>query len=123
MNGANPLKLIVTAVALVLVTSLIIATAAWTTADLPWEVEAPTTESTKAAIARMGAVASQAVAMSPPPPYAVTACRRQASQRRSEEASPEALKAGILGMGTTQQSDERYREAYTRCMRSRGYSG
>lgn len=127
MNAANPWKLVATAVALVLVTSLIIATVAWTTADMRWAdirwtVEAPANEPMKAATVRMGVVASQAVAMSPPPPYVVNACRRQARQRPSD-AAPEAVKAGILGSGPAPQFDERYREAYARCMRSRGYSG
>ena len=40
----------------------------------------------------------------------------------------EALKAGVLGSGTLygvdqrQRTDDRYRDAYARCMRSRGYS-
>jgi hypothetical protein len=127
MNSANPWKLVATAVALVLVTSLIIATIAWTTAeiqwaDVQWTIEAPATEPMKAATVRMGAVASQAVAMSPPPPYAVTACHRQASQGQTDVKPPEALKAGILGGVPVQRPDERYSEAYARCMRSRGYS-
>ena len=46
----------------------------------------------------------------------------------SDEGQVEALKAGVLGSGTlygvdqTQRSDDRYRDAYARCMRSRGYS-
>jgi hypothetical protein len=127
MNGAGPWKLVATAMALVLVTSLIIATVAWTTADLQWadiqwKIEAPATEAMKAATVRMGAVASQAVAMSPPPPYAVNACHRHASQGQSAAKPPEALKAGIIGSTSVQQPDEKYREAYARCMRSRGYS-
>jgi hypothetical protein len=127
MNRASPWKLVATAVALVLVTSLIIATVAWTTADMrwadiQWTVEAPTPDPMKAATVRMGAVASQAVAMSPPPPYAVAACQRQASQHQPDGKPPEALKAGIIGSTSLQPHDERYREAYARCMRSRGYS-
>jgi hypothetical protein len=123
MNGSNPWPLVATAIALVLITSTIIAALAWTTADVEWRVEAPATEPPKAASVRMGAVASQATAMSPPPPYALAACRRQASQLRSDDASlPPALKAGVVGVGPVQHSDPRYREAYALCMRSRGYS-
>jgi hypothetical protein len=123
MNGSNPWPLVAAALALVLVTSTIIAVLAWTTADVEWRIEASATEPPKAASERMGAVASQATAMSPPPPYALAACRRQASQILSDDASlTPALKTGVVGVGPVQHSDARYREAYARCMRSRGYS-
>jgi hypothetical protein len=122
MNGSNPWTLVATAMALVLITSLLIAVAAWTTADVEWRAEAPATAPTHASSVRLGAVASQATAMSPPPPYAVAACRRQASQRQSEGTSPQTLKADVVGGSSVQPIDERYREAYARCMRSRGYS-
>jgi hypothetical protein len=123
MNGTNPWTLVAIAMALVLVTSMIIAVVAWTTTDVEWRVEAPIAEPMKAASFRMGAVASQATAMSPPPPYALAACRRQASQLQPEDASrPESLRAEVVGGGSVQPSDPRYREAYARCMRSRGYS-
>jgi hypothetical protein len=127
MNGAHPLKLAATAVALVLVTSLAIAVIAWSTTDVEWSVEAPTIEPAKLAV-RMAVVAPQASAMATPPPYAVAACHRQAARPGSDDTEPPALKAGVLGAGTlyglapAQKRDERYRDAYARCMRSRGYS-
>lgn len=128
MNGSNPWKLTAAAVALVMVTSLVIAVIAWTTTDVEWRVEAPPVEPTKSASVRMAVAAPQASAMATPPPYAIAGCHRQASRPGSDSAKPEALKAGVLGSGTlhgldqNQKRDERYREAYARCMRSRGYS-
>lgn len=128
MNGSNPWKLAATAVALVLVTSLVIAVIAWTTTDVEWRVEAPPVEPTKSASVRMAVAAPQASAMATPPPYAIAGCHRQASRPASDDAKPEALKAGVFGSGTlhgldrNQKRDERYREAYARCMRARGYS-
>jgi hypothetical protein len=128
MNGSNPWKLTATAVALVMVTSLVIAVIAWTTRDVEWRVEAPPVEPTKSASVRMAVAAPQASAMATPPSYAIAACHRQASQPGLDDAQPAALKAGVLGSGTlygldqNQKRDERYRDAYARCMRSRGYS-
>jgi hypothetical protein len=129
MNGSNPWKLTATAVALVMVTSLVIAVIAWTTSDVEWRVEGPPVEPTKpSASVRMAVAAPQASAMATPPPYAIAACHRQANRPGPDDAQPEALKAGVLGSGTlygldqNQKRDERYREAYARCMRSRGYS-
>jgi hypothetical protein len=128
MNGSNPWKLTAAAVALVMVTSLTIAVIAWTTSDVEWRVEAPPVEPTKSASVRMAAAAPQASAMATPPPYTIAGCHRQASRPGSGDAKPEALRAGVLGSGTlygldqNQKRDERYREAYARCMRSRGYS-
>jgi hypothetical protein len=127
MNGSNPWRLAATAVAFVMLTSLVIAVIAWTTTDVEWRVEAPPVEPTKSASVRMAVAAPQASAMATPPPYAIAGCHRQAS-RPADDAQPEALKAGVLGSGTlygldqNQKRDERYREAYARCMRSRGYS-
>ena len=136
MNGSSPLKLAATAVALVLVTSMVIAVIAWTSSDVEWRVEAPPVEPVKVATSvraattsmRIAALAPQGSAMATPPPYAVAACHRQASRPAPDEAQPEALKAGVLGSGTlygldqNQKRDDRYRDAYARCMRSRGYS-
>jgi hypothetical protein len=129
MNGSSPLKLAATAVALVLVTSMVIAVIAWTSSDVEWRVEATPVEPVKTTTSmRMAVVAPQASAMATPPPYAVAACHRQASRPANDEAQPEALKAGVLGSGTlygldqNQKRDDRYRDAYARCMRSRGYS-
>jgi hypothetical protein len=128
MNGSNPWKLTAAAVALVMVTSLVIAVIAWTSSDVEWRVEAPPVEPAKSVSVRMAAAAPQASAMATPPPYAIAGCHRQASRPGSDDAKPEALKAGVLGSGTlygldqTQKRNERYREAYARCMRSRGYS-
>ena len=128
MNGSNPWKLTATAVALVMVTSLVIAVIAWTTTDVEWRVEAPPVAPTKAASVRMAVAAPQASAMATPSPYAIAGCHRQASRAGSDDAQPAALKAGVLGSGTlygldqNQKRDGRYREAYARCMRSRGYS-
>ena len=128
MNGSNPWKLTATAVALVMVTSLVIAVIAWTTRDVEWRVEAPPVEPTKSASVRMAVAAPQASAMATPPSYAIAACHRQASRSGLDDAQPAALKAGVLGSGTlygldqNQKRDERYRDAYARCMRSRGYS-
>ena len=128
MNGSNPWKLTATAVALVMVTSLVIAVIAWTTRDVEWRVEAPPVEPTKSASVRMAVAAPQASAMATPPPYAIAGCHRQANRPGPDDAQPEALKAGVLGSGTlygldqSQKRDQRYREAYARCMRSRGYS-
>ena len=128
MNGSNPWKLTAAAVALVLVTSMVIAVIAWTTADVEWRVEAPAVEQTKSASVRMAVAAPQASAMATPPPYAIAGCHRQARRPGLDDAKPEALKAGVLGSGTlhgldqNQKRDDRYREAYARCMRSRGYS-
>ena len=128
MNGSNPWKLTAAAVALVMVTSLVIAVIAWTSSDVEWRVEAPPVEPTKSVSVRMAVAAPQASAMATPPPYAIAGCHRQASRPGSDDAKPEALKAGVLGSGTlygldqTQKRNERYREAYARCMRSRGYS-
>lgn len=129
MNGSQPWKLAATAVALVLVTSAVIAVIAWTTSDVEFRVEAPRVEPEPAKSSmRMAVVAPQASAMSIPPPYAIAACNRQAGRALSEEGQVEALKAGVLGSGTLygldqkQRTDERYRDAYARCMRSRGYS-
>jgi hypothetical protein len=126
MNGSNPWKLAATAMALVIVTSLVIAVIAWTTSEVEFRVEAPRVEPAKSV--RMAVAAPQASAMATPPPYAIAACNRQASRAGSEDGQPEALKAGVLGSGTLygldpkQKPDERYRDAYARCMRSRGYS-
>ena len=68
MNGSNPWPLVATAVALVLVTSLLIAVVAWTAADVEWPVPAHASGPSRSA-SRIGAAASQATAMSPPPPF------------------------------------------------------
>ena len=128
MNGSNPWKLTAAAVALVMVTSLVIAVIAWMTSDVEWRVEAPPVAPTKSASVRMAVAAPQASAMATPPPSAIAGCHRQASRPGSDDAKPEALRAGVLGSGTlygldqNHKRDERYREAYARCMRSRGYS-
>jgi hypothetical protein len=128
MNGSNPWKLTAAAVALVMVTSLVIAVIAWTSSEVEWRVEAPPVEPAQSVSVRMAVAAPQASAMATPPPYAIAGCHRQASRPGSDDAKPEALKAGVLGSGTlhgldqTQKRNERYREAYARCMRSRGYS-
>ena len=128
MNGSNPWKLTAAAVALVMVTSLVIAVIAWTSSDVEWRVEAPPVAPTKSGSVRMAVAAPQASAMATPPPYAIAGCHRQASRPGPDDAKPEALRAGVLGSGTlygldqNQKRDERYREAYARCMRSRGYS-
>jgi hypothetical protein len=119
MNGSNPWPLVATAVALVLVTSLLIAVVAWTAADVEWPVPAHASSPSRS-VSRIGAAASQASAMSPPPPYAVAACRRQASQLQDDEF-PKPLKTRVAA-GPGQDTDDQYREAYARCMRSRGYS-
>ena len=127
MNGSQPWRLAATAMALVLVTSAVIAVIAWTTSEVEFRVEAPAEpEATKSV--RMAVVAPQASAMAIPPPYAIAACNRQAGRSLSDDGQVEALKAGVLGSGTlygvdqSQRSDDRYRDAYARCMRSRGYS-
>jgi hypothetical protein len=128
MNGSNPWKLTAAAVALVMVTSLMIAVIAWTSSDVEWRVEAPPVAPPKSGSVRMAVAAPQASAMATPPPNAIAGCHRQASRPGSDDAKPEALRAGVLGSGTlygldqNQKRDERYREAYARCMRSRGYS-
>lgn len=121
MNGSNPWSLVATAVALVLVTSLLIAAVAWTTTDAELRGGSPAMAPAKSASERMGAVASQATAMSPPPPYAVAACRRQASQLQPADGSSAAPRAEAVADGPA-QPDERYLAAYARCMRSRGYA-
>ena len=65
MNGSNPWKLAATAIALVVVTSLVIAVIAWTTSDVEFRVEAPRAEPAKSV--RMAVVAPQASAMATPP--------------------------------------------------------
>jgi hypothetical protein len=129
MSSSDPWRLAAVAVALVTATALVTAVLAWTTSEFEWRVEAPRLETTRSASVRMAAVAPQASFMTTPPRSAIAACHRQASRVRSEDAPPEVLKAGVLGPGTLygldqdQKRDARYRDAYARCMRSRGHSG
>jgi hypothetical protein len=129
MSSSDPWRLTAVAVALVTATALVTAVVAWTTSEFEWRVETPRLETNRAASVRMAAVAPQATAMAVPPRSAVTACHRQASRLRAEDAPPSTLQAGVLGPGTLygldpeQRRDERYRDAYARCMRSRGHAG
>jgi hypothetical protein len=133
MSPASPWRLVAVAMALVTATALVTAVVAWTTSEFEWRVEAPRFDTTRAAAVRMAAVAPQATAMAVPPRSAIAACHRQASRERAEDARAEPLKAGLIGAGTLsgtlygldadQKRDERYRDAYARCMRSRGHSG
>jgi hypothetical protein len=129
MSLSDPWRLIGVAVSLVTATSLVTAVAAWTTSEFEWRIEAPTLEAMRSASVRMAAVAPQASAMATPPRSAIATCHRQASRTQSEGTQPEALRAGVLGTGSLyglsqdQRRNARYRDAYARCMRSRGYSG
>jgi hypothetical protein len=128
MSLSDPWRLIAVAVALVTATSLLTAVVAWTTSEFEWRVDASTLEALRSASFRMAVVAPQASAMATPPRSAIATCHRQASRPQSEGPQPEALKAGMLGTGSLyglsqdQRRNERYRAAYARCMRSRGYS-
>jgi biotin carboxyl carrier protein len=133
MSPSSPWRLVAVAMALVTATALVTAVVAWTTSEYEWRVEGPKVDTTRAAAVRMAAVAPQATAMAVPPRSAIAACHRQASRQRAEDAQAEPLKAGLIGAGSLpgtlygldadQKRDERYRDAYARCMRSRGHSG
>jgi hypothetical protein len=133
MSPASPWRLVAVAMALVTATALVTAVVAWTTSEFEWRVDAPRVDTTRSALMRMAAVAPQATAMAVPPRSAIAACHRQASRQRAEDHPSEPLKAGLIGAGTLpgtlygldadQKRDERYRDAYARCMRSRGHSG
>jgi hypothetical protein len=133
MSSASPWRLVAVAMALVTATALVTAVVAWTTSELEWRAEASRVDATtRAAAVRMAAVAPQASAMAVPPRSAIAACHRQASRERAEDAPAEPLKAGLIGTSTLsgtlygldadQKRDERYRDAYARCMRSRGHA-
>ena len=130
MNAINFWRLTAIALALVLVTAVVMGAAIWTSGDFEIErqVEALKIETTRAASLRMAVVAPQASALVAPPHAVVVACNRQAAQTGSEDPGPGALKEEVLGSGTlygldpAQKRDDRYRDAYARCMRSRGYS-
>jgi hypothetical protein len=132
MSPASPWRLVAVAMALVTATALVTAVVAWTTSEFEWRVEGPRIDTTRAAAMRMAAVAPQATAMAVPPRSAIAACHRQASRERAADDRAEPLKAGLIGgtlsgtlygLDADQKRDERYRDAYARCMRSRGHSG
>jgi hypothetical protein len=121
-------KLVATATAFVLVMSLVIAVIAWTSAEVQWSVEASPVAPARAAALSMAAIAPQASAMATPPPYVIAACHRQVRGILAETTTPgETLKVSVVsgavyGLDEHQQRDDRYRGAYARCMRSRGFS-
>jgi hypothetical protein len=128
MKESSPWALAATATAFVLVMSLSIAVIAWSTAAFEWTAETRRIEPLRAAIVRMAAIAPQASAMAAPPPWVIAACHRQVRGVLTQEPPAEGLHAIVVASGTLyglepdQQRDERYRGAYARCLRSRGFS-
>jgi hypothetical protein len=129
MSGPEVWRLVATATAFVLVMSLVIAVVAWTSTDVTWHVEAPRLETIETAAVRMAAVAPQASAMATPPPYVVTACHGQVRGLLARDPVGQTLRTGVVageplyGLDPQQQRDTRYRAAYARCLRSRGFGG
>jgi hypothetical protein len=132
MNSINVWRLTAIALALVLVTAVVMGVAIWTSSDFEIQrhAEVLAFETARSSSVRMAVVAPQASAMVAPPPFIIAACHRQAGGRpASDDTGEDAVKAGVLGQGTlygldaSQKRDERYRDAYARCMRSRGFSG
>jgi hypothetical protein len=128
MKSSSVWTLAATATAFVLVMSVAIAVVAWTTVDVNWSVEAHRIEPLKSAAVRMAAVAPQASAMAAPPPWVIAACHRQVRGLVAQDAphdslAPSGASPGLLqGLDPQQQRDPRYRDAYARCLRSRGHA-
>jgi hypothetical protein len=136
----SPWKVTAIALALVVVTGLVTGAivANWTGPE-GLQRRAPRLEPLKAAAVRM-ALAPQSSAQPTPPRSTVEACNRQATaqvgaQGRSAEAVTGATIGTMLGaavgaagggtlfgLDANRKHDESYRNAYARCMRSRGYS-
>lgn len=136
----SPWKVTVIALALVIVTGLVtgVLVANWTDPEGP-QRRAPRLEPLKAAAVRM-ALAPQSSAQATPSRSTVAACNRQATEQvglqdRTGEVVRDAAIGAVLGsavgaagtgtlfgLDASRKHDPKYRHAYARCMRSRGYS-
>jgi NhaP-type Na+/H+ or K+/H+ antiporter len=135
----NPWKVTAIAVALVIVTALVTGVVGnWTGPD-GLQRRAPRLEPLKAAAVRM-ALAPQSSAQATPSRSTVEACNRQATEHvdtrdRTTEVVKDAAMGAVLGaavgaagngtlfgLDASRKHEEAYRNAYARCMRSRGYS-
>jgi hypothetical protein len=124
MNGTwNPWKVTAVAMALVmsiaLVTGLVVANRAGH--DTYEKTAALSPGAANAPAARLGQTSRV------PTQAAVDACNRYASsQTGARDAIGGVVGAGggtLYGLNENKKHDERYRDAYAGCMRSRGYSG
>ena len=117
-NNWNPWKLTAIGMALVLTTALVtgLVVANWSGTEPP-----------RKATTAPAALARPVVASAMPTQAAVDACNRhaaaQAPQRdKTLEVVKDAAIGALYGLNDNRKHDERYRAAYTSCMRSRGYA-
>ena len=127
-RGWNPWKLTAIGMAVVVVTALVtgLVVANWTGGERD-RAAADRPASKVAGQPAHPARVSSAVAATPSK-NAIEACNRYAAneagiQRDTTGKTVEVVKDGSLyGLNENRQSDERYRAAYSSCMRARGYT-
>jgi len=132
MDAWNPWKVTAIAMALVLATALVtgLVVANWTGSDaIPKAAEKATEE--PRAMARPAAPPAPA-APALPTPGVIATCNEAAARETGprdktlEVVKDTAIGAGggaLYGLNENRRQDERYREAYARCLRARGYAG
>ncbi|HEY7041823.1 MAG TPA: hypothetical protein VID28_23335 [Methylomirabilota bacterium] len=118
----NPWKLttigLVVVVVLALVAEIVIAHRFGARAERPVAAVAMPASKVAAAPAPQPAVARSSQPVSSTPPRAsIEACHQEAEQASRRDKTVEVVKDGAIG-----SQDQRYRDAYAKCMHARGYT-